>query len=80
MFQNVGKSIRVIVLVLMWIGIFGTVTVGAILAARDAGRVLPWFLLFGGPVVSILLAVPLYGFGELIENSSAILEILRSEK
>ena len=80
MFQNVGKSIRILVQIFMWIGVFGTVTVGAVLAAKDAGRALPWILLYGGPVASLLLAVLLYRFGELIETSSGKSEKLRSEK
>ena len=70
MFKNPGKKIKTMAIVSFWIVFIGSVIAGIILIADGWPEIgLP--LLFGGFFVAYAENLLLYGFGELIENSSA---------
>ena len=84
MFNNIGGKIKVLAKVLCWVGIIVSVLVGIILIASAAGGsgysgftdsatiVLGILTIIVGSISSWVGSFVLYGFGELVENSSAI--------
>lgn len=70
MFDNIGGKIKGLASILTWIGIVASVIIGIIfIADGDGGGILIMIL---GSLTSWLSSLLLYGFGELIENTSTI--------
>lgn len=73
MFQNIGKKIKTLAVVVCWIGIAGSVIGGIVMCAVGAdssggdlliGLGLP--LIFLGPLLSWIGSFVLYGYGDMI--------------
>lgn len=80
MFDNIGKKIKIITKVFVWIGIVGSIIAGfalLIISAEDAKKSgsfvwLGLFYLIAGPIISWIAGFFMYGFGELIEKTCDI--------
>ena len=84
MFNNIGGKIKGLAKVLCWVGIIVSVLVGILLIASPSGGsgysgftdsatiVLGILTIIVGSISSWVGSFVLYGFGELVENSSAI--------
>ena len=74
MFNNIGLKIKKLAKVLCWIGIIISVISGiAMMASGNGGAVLTGLLVIGlGSLISWLLTLTLYGFGQLVDNSDII--------
>ena len=75
MFKDIGKKIKVVAKVCTWIGIIGGAICGIVLLALDiiiAGII----VLIVAPIISWLSMFTLYGFGQLIDNSDIIVNLL----
>ncbi len=71
LFDNVGGKIKGLARVLLILGTVISVLAGFILVAGDFATIgIPVLLL--GPLLSLISAWFLYGFGEIVENTSAI--------
>ena len=79
MFDNIGGKIKGLASFLTWIGIIASVITGIIFIADDAGG-MGFLLIILGPLASWLSSLLLYGFGELIENTSIIAQNTSKKK
>ena len=77
MFTNIGKKIKTLSALICWLGIIGNVIVAMIMIAlgRDNSDILIavgciWLIV--GPVLSWISSFFVYGYGELIDKTSAI--------
>ena len=76
MFENINKSIKVIAIIWMIIGIIASLIVGGIILDSSAWGLLIWLIGIGGSITS---AIFMYGFGELIENTQILIEHIRQK-
>lgn len=68
MFDNIGRKIRMLAKVLMWIGIIAFAIYGIVMFTEE--KVLAGFLIIViGALYSWVSSFVLYGFGQLVENS-----------
>ncbi len=74
MFKDVGKTIKNLATLLIILGILASVVAGVLYWERDVA--LAVLILVGGSVLSWLLNVLLYGFGELIHCTQRIADRL----
>lgn len=79
MFDNIGKKIKTLTKILVWIGIVASIIAGLALLiisgeARDYGQLIGLGLVFliGGPFLSWVSSFFMYGFGELIDKTCDI--------
>ena len=73
MFNNIGGKIKTLAKVICWIGIIASVIGGIATMAMDEDMII--FGLLGMPVgalASWIGSFMLYGFGELVENSTVL--------
>ena len=68
MFNNIGRKIMTLAEVLCWLGILASIL--AALAFKNTS--FAFIIVVGGVLLSWLSSFALYGFGELIENTSII--------
>lgn len=68
MFQNIGKKIKTLAVVVCWIGIAGSVIGGIVMCAIDNDLLtgLGIALIFCGPLFSWVGSFVLYGYGDMI--------------
>lgn len=79
MYENIGGKIKGLAKAVFVIETIITVIAGFILIAMDEDlSLLGFFLLIVGPLISWLLSLLLYGFGELIDKASEIERNTRS--
>ena len=72
-FDNVGKKIKDIAQGAFVIEAISAIISGIVLMSEDDDFILLGILLiFAGPIVAWILSLPLYGFGQLVENSDII--------
>ena len=75
MFKDIGKKIKVVAKVYTWIGIIGGAICGIVLLAFKI--IIPGIIvLIVAPIISWLSMFTLYGFGQLIDNSDIIVNLL----
>lgn len=79
MFGNIGGKIKTLAKVLTWLGIISFVIWGFV-CISDEEKVLGLILMIGGSLSSWISSFLLYGFGQLIENSDKIVELLNKNK
>ena len=70
MYGDIGKELKVISGIILIGGLIVSIIYGAVLIADGEGVGLAYILI--GPVVSTIVAGPIYGFGELIERTVSI--------
>ena len=76
MFDNIGRKIKTLAMVICWVGIALSVIVAlCCFATNNVGPGL--IVLIFGSLASWLGSFYMYGFGELIETNSTIVELLR---
>ena len=82
MFDNIGGKIKTLAKVICWIGIITSVITGIVFAISDDDMILYGLLIaVGGSLISWIGSFFTYGFGELIENSSKLVDLAgKSEK
>lgn len=81
MFSNIGGKIKVAAIVLCWIGILVSIIAGIKLldeAYHDDEFVIGWMVLIGAPIISWISSLFVYGFGELIEKTCDIVELMKT--
>lgn len=75
MFNNVGEKIETFAKVIVWLGIIGSIIGGIIfISSENIGMGIA--IIIGGPIVSWLSSLILYGFGQLIENSDYLVNAI----
>lgn len=80
MFDNIGGKIQVLAKIICWIGIIACIIVGIIIIVnatqyrytRTDEVFIGIVVIIGGSIFSWIGSFVLYGFGELVENSSLI--------
>ena len=81
MFDNIGKKIKTLTKVLVWVGIITSVIAGVVffIIAEDVPEEeygtyigLGFAYLIGGPLLSWVSGFFMYGFGELVDNTCDI--------
>lgn len=77
MFNNIGRKIKFLAETLAWFGIFLCVITGIIVIARgiqyESSLIgLGICIMMIGPIICWILSWPLYGYGQLIENSDIL--------
>ena len=73
MFSNVGSKLKVFAKITAWIGIVICVIYGFVMLVSMEGMALIGLLIMTvGSLVAWISSLVLYGFGELVENSSII--------
>ena len=81
MFDNIGKKIKTLTKVVCWIGMISTLALGIVLVAVDDDNVafgIP--IMVGGPLLCWLGSFLMYGFGELVDRTMSIEEMMRGGK
>jgi len=77
MFDNIGGKIKTLAQVEAWVGIIGSILIGLFLIFINENYITTGFIiLIIGPLGAWLSSLILYGYGELIENSSECKEYL----
>ncbi len=80
MSDNIGGKIKTLSRVTCWIGIIASIIIGFILMAKNDEFILIGVLIMIlGCLASWIGSFMPYGFGELIENSQTIIELLEQE-
>ena len=90
MFENIGRKIKALAKVICWIGIIASVVVGVIIIYdwsvqsyryRDSAELITGIVvIILGSLLSWVGSFVLYGFGELVENSTFIAETMEENK
>ncbi|MBR6509152.1 MAG: hypothetical protein IKT38_00910 [Clostridia bacterium] len=82
MFENIGNKIKSLAKILCWLGIISSIFITLIMFFISANSYEELYIIYGilfliiGPLSSWINSFFIYGFGELIENSQTIIEIL----
>ena len=76
MFDNIGAKIKTVASTLTIIGIFLSIVAGTVMLLE--GIIGGLFLILFGSLFSWLGSFLLYGFGQLIENSDIMVELLEA--
>lgn len=82
MFDNIGVKIKVVASVMCWLGIAVFFILGIALlceAEYDVEYIFGVVVMIVGPIASWLGSFLLYGYGELIDETSGIHNILREK-
>lgn len=73
MFDNIGGKIKILAQVICWLGIIGSIISGLITMITDEDMILTGLLIAViGSLLSWIGSFTTYGFGQLIENSDAL--------
>lgn len=80
MFNDCGEKIKNVAKILCWIGVIASIIFALVMFAKadaswrteDLFKGLGWLFLIAGPIVSFINGLLMYGFGELIENTSSL--------
>lgn len=73
MFQNVGGKIKTVVKIFAWIEMVSAFFYGLILATSDEDTLgIGLLVMVCGPLAAWISSLFLYGFGELVENSTLL--------
>lgn len=76
MFKNIGKKIKTLAQVICWIGIVCSVLSGIGMMVSDSDMIVVGILMIPvGALASWIGSFMLYGFGELVENSTVLAEL-----
>lgn len=78
MFDNIGKKIKALTKVVCWIGMILTLALGIVLVAVYSNNVaigIP--IMVGGPLLCWIGSFLMYGFGELVDRTMSIEEMMR---
>ena len=84
MFQNVGKKIKILALVIYLLGIFVSVVASVYMSdvilfvsgMQEGGSfVLMLLMILGGIGISWAISMLIYGFGHLVENSEKMVRL-----
>ena len=91
MFNNIGGQIKGLAKVICWLGIIASVIIGILLimsatnrngyySYTDTNMVITGILvMIMGSILSWIGSFVLYGFGELVDNSSKLVELKSNE-
>lgn len=80
MFNNIGGKIKALASLFTWIGIIISLVIGLLFIFADSnGVVIGILIIVIGSLLSWISSWLLYGFGDLIENSSIIARKLSPE-
>ena len=80
MFDNIGKKIKILAVVLFVLIAVGGFCVGMGIMAVNDNLVAPGLsMIFGCPIAAWILSWLLYGYGELIDKTASIESILKKE-
>ena len=81
MFTNIGSKIKTLASVFTWLGIIGSIISGIYLASQDDDLILIGLLTaLLGSLFSWIGSFLLYGFGQLIENSDILVNVLANRQ
>lgn len=72
MYNNIGKKIKGLAVVIFIINALAGIISGCSLISSSSTRTMGWLLIVGGPVIGWIMSWFLYGFGELIDKISDI--------
>ena len=72
-FNNIGKKIKTISVVVTWIGIIAYCILGIVMMDQES-FIAGFLIAIAGSFISWLSSLVLYGFGHLIENTDKIIE------
>ncbi|MDR0325997.1 MAG: zinc ribbon domain-containing protein [Oscillospiraceae bacterium] len=70
MYNNIGAKIKVLAQVIAWLGIISGVIAGAVIMSESVG--VGFGVMIGGALMSWISSWFMYGFGELIEQTTRI--------
>lgn len=74
MFENIGSKIKTVAVTLTWLGIVMSVLTGLVIFLDGSMEGL--FIMIFGSLFSWLGSFLLYGFGQLVENSDKLVDLL----
>ena len=78
MFGNIGGKIKSLAQITTWLGIISSVIWGVVLMATDEDLIPAGIIIaLLGSLVSWVSSFVLYGFGQLIENTDKLVELLK---
>ncbi len=77
MFGDIGGKIKGLAQVVCWIGIIASVISGLLMLSNGDYAPIGIIIMLLGSLVSWVSSFTLYGFGELIDNSSKIVDLLK---
>lgn len=87
MFDNIGVKIKNVAKIACWIGIVVSIIIAIVLFAcasdslsEELNVLLGFVVLLAGPFLSWLCTLVLYGFGELVDNSSILAAKAKSKR
>lgn len=80
MYNNIGEKIKGVAKFLSVIGIVGSIIIGTtmIITMHESISWIGLIILIFGSLVSWILSFPLYGFGQLIENTDYLVALQTS--
>ncbi len=69
MFERIGSKIKIVAMILWILGAIICIAFGVILLDRSGGKsIMGYFFVFGGPVITWIVALLIGAIGELVEN------------
>ena len=82
MYENVGRKLMAMAKFLGWVGIIGSFIGGAAVAFMDGDFDIEMILAgvataLGGSLISWLMTLGLYSYGELVENTAIMARLLQ---
>lgn len=78
MFTNIGGKIKTTAAVCCWIVIIASVITGIVMMANDAIAA-GLLIIAGGSLIGWVSSFVLYGFGELVENSCIMANLMAKQ-
>ena len=79
MFKNIGKKIKVLAVVFCVLGIIGSLIAGGTLLDGWGTEAIGAAIMIGGSLLSWISSFVLYGFGELVDNSTIIANSIKEK-
>ncbi len=79
LFANIGATIKALARVNAWIGIIASIIIAFIMIPNEDVAGWGFAILICGPLISWISSTTIYGFGQLIENTDIIVELLDNE-
>lgn len=81
MFEYPGDKIKAVSIIMFWLVSIASVILAFTLGINEIGSVKVFFgFLIGGPTVAYISSLILIGFGDLVENSSEALMLMKQLK
>lgn len=78
MFSNIGSKIKTLAQVMTWLGIIAFIIIGiGIMALDDEMIFIGLIVMVVGGILSWVSSFVLYGFGQLVENSDKMVQLLK---